>query len=200
MNKNLELVFAKTERIPAYFRKEEVSKLHAEFVYSKRSLYYDVGIYASYDIKIGEDDWGGLDRIVVYDGDIIGRVHASIHRSHNICDQLSIVKYKNNRLSSLLFLYHVLLLIDELIDIGITKVVIDVIDGNPAKRLYDRYLRAVGNESILKYVGVQLKQVRLKDGNTYNKHLYDLMLVDELRDSNEELRRHIQDLIAKITG
>lgn len=130
--------------------------------------YWTFGVY-NQPIEISDSDWSEIAKVSIAGDKVVGLMRASTDRSSNFIDSLSIIAFQTKPTPS--FLKDVLEFIKYLlITRGFRKICFTVIVGNPAERIYDRFIAKYNG----RIVGTYEDHVRLIDGKLYGNKLYEI--------------------------
>lgn len=161
----------------AFLYQEQLQRLFPKTIYNEKYKYYHCYWYVEYAEEIKKDSWETMQFVSVDSKDnVIGYIEAKIDRKINAITSLRIINFSTE---SIVFSRDVKHFFDDLLNkYRFRKVTWAVVVGNPAEKIYDRYIKRYGG----RIVGIHKDDVRLWDGKYYDFKFYEVM--------NPEIDRH----------
>lgn len=136
-----------------------------QYKYLNVSSYWD-----NFMSEIPDSDWNSIIRLSVAEDKVLGYFKALIARDTNDVSSLTIVNF-NLKTISFTFIKDLETFIKYLLEYKkFRKIAFSVVVGNPAERLYDKFIEKYNG----RVVGVRKNDVKLVDGKYYDLKLYEL--------------------------
>lgn len=155
--------------------KDKLLKEYQNIIYDDHFKYYNCSSYWEIP-KIDESTWNNIQLVSVDKNDnVIGYLTANIDRECNYINGLGIASFNGLNITFSKDLYQ--FLIDLFLKYGFNKISFKVVLGNPAEKMYDKYIKKYGG----RIIRVRLRHNRLQDGNFYDEKLYEIFKDDFLR-------------------
>lgn len=169
---------------PAINYVDQLTKLRSIiFDNEDKYKYYINNDYINYKTLTVEDsDWNYIQRVSVNEKDEVqGYLSATLNPPFSITNLGFINFYLNSKKLQMSFVRDMLSFIDYLFTYrNLQKIEWCVIIGNPAERLYDKFIKKFNG----RVVGTFTKSKRLFDGNVYDVKWYELMRDDYIKAKN----------------
>ena len=160
----------------AYTYRDELQEKYSEIIFKDKYKYYNCCNWWGYEVKLPEDSYNSLDFVSVDKNDeVIGYLRACIDRSSNFVDSLAVINFYDINITFSKDFYK--FLIDLFTKFNFRKVSFTVVIGNPAEKLYNKYIEKYGG----RIVGIEKEDVKLQDGEYYDKKLYEIFREDFLK-------------------
>lgn len=132
--------------------------------------------YYNFNLTINNSDWTDIQKVSIFDNKLYGYLAATIDRQCSIVTGLSVYYLYSNTLS-VGFIRDLIKFIDDLFMIeNASKIKFYVIVGNPAERMYDKFISTHGG----RIVGYYKNDAIIKGHGLCNKKLYEIMREDYL--------------------
>jgi len=129
------------------------------------STYWDNQIF-----EIPDSDWNSFVRISVGDDKVLGYFKANIVRDTYDVSSMVIVNFNLKKIS-FTFIRDLEAFVNYLLEYKkFRKIAFSVVVGNPAERLYDKFIEKYNG----RIVGVRKNDVKLVDGKYYDLKLYEV--------------------------
>lgn len=160
---------------------EELKKKFRSTWFSEKYRYWACSNYYE-DFQLAESSWNShqfvsLDSL----GEVIGYIGYEIVREDERVCGLNIINFSDNKVTFGIDVGNALLDIFE--KFHFRKLDFTVVIGNPIESTYDRMIEKYHG----RIVGVQEKQVRLIDGQFYDKKLYEILAEDYFKGRENKL-------------
>lgn len=159
----------------AHFYKEELIKLSQNLLDDNRYKFFNAYSYVNFDVfnMDDKDEWARIKRVSVVDNEIRGYFRANIDRECNNIDSLAVCNFCLDK-NKYLFAKDFSSFIELLFNMNFNKIEFNVIVGNPAERIYDRFIEKHNG----RVVGTFRQNVKLNDGRLYDQKFYELFKTD----------------------
>lgn len=153
----------------AYLHEGELNRIYAREITTEKYKYLNSTWYNDYSIEIKEDSWEKLQFVSIDEYNrVLGYFEARIDRAANYVDGLTVVSFYD---ASYIFSKDCLQFINDLFDkYGFNKINFSVFIGNPAEKIYDKYIEKYGG----RVVGIFRNNARLSDGKLYDEKYYEI--------------------------
>jgi len=153
----------------AYPYKEKLQQKYNEIIFQDKYMFYNCENYWDYEFKLSESSWNSIEMVSVDSKDnIIGFFRASISRSSDKVSSLGVVNFHdaNPVFAKDLkqFIYGLLF------KFNFRKIEWTVVIGNPAEKIYDRFISKYGGN----ITGTTKETVKLQDGEYYDMKGYEV--------------------------
>lgn len=160
----------------AYPYKDQLKVKFMETMFNEKYKYYHSSNFCDYELKLSDSSWTNLDFISVDKHDnILGFLGATIHRGDDMITSLQAINfYDLNYAFSKDFHQFITDLFDKF---KFRKMVFNVVIGNPAEKMYDKYIKKYNG----RVVGIKIKEVKLYDGDFYDQKIYEIFRDDYLK-------------------
>lgn len=154
-------------------------KLEEEFlktIYNDKYKYYHCSSWFNYQLKLSEDSWNEIEMVSVDTNDnVLGFLAATIRRDSDKVTSLRAINFYDLNYTFAKDFHEFLVRLFELLNMR--KIEFTVVIGNPAEKMYDKYIEKYGG----KITGYYRETVKLYDGNFYDMKSYELFREDYLR-------------------
>lgn len=161
---------------PALLYKEKLNKTYGEIIFKDKYKYYNYDSYWNYTLQLSENSWNEIEMVSIDRNDnVIGFLRAGILRDSNKISSLGIVNFYNKNVIFAKDLYQ--FLNDLLVKFNFRKIEFLVVIGNPAEKMYDKYIKKYNGN----IVGIKKESAKLQDGKYYDVKLYEIFREDYLR-------------------
>lgn len=155
--------------------KEELQKKFRSTWFSEKYKFWNCSNYYE-DRQLAESTWSNHQFVSLdNNGAVIGYIGYWIDRENDLVEGLNIINFTENRVTFGIDIGNALRDIFE--KFHFRKLNFAVVVGNPIESTYDRMIEKYHG----RIVGVQEKQVRLIDGQFYDKKLYEVLAEDYLK-------------------
>lgn len=152
---------------PAIKYKDQLEKLQYDIWFVDKYKYWNCSTYYN-TLEIAPDTWNKHQFVSVKDGIVLGYISYSISRADNNVHSLSVINFSNNKIIFGRDLRQALTDIFE--KYKFEKINFTVVVGNPIEKTYDKMIKKYGG----RIVGTYKKDVKLIDGEYYDRKLYEL--------------------------
>ena len=157
---------------PAILYKDRLKEKFAKEITKPKNKYANFGDYYSYELEIDTNEWDRLQRVSVNSkGDIVGYLKAEIDRNSLNISGMHIINFDQK---NIIFSKDLKRFFDLIFERGINKINFGVIVGNPAEKMYDKFISKYNG----RIVGIKTKEIKLIDGELYDLKLYEIMRED----------------------
>ena len=148
----------------------ELIKRYRDVLLSDRLFWFHERPYIKYDLEIMNDSWNHLQFVSIdQNGKVSGFLSGQLDRINNQVNNLLLLNFEK---PSMQFTIDCLRFVDQLKNMGFVKIMFSVVVGNPAEKIYDAILEKLGGS----HVGTFRKDVKLPDGNYYDRKFYEILL------------------------
>ncbi len=155
---------------PAYFYKDALLKQYKDIVFEDKYKYWNCDSWWQYEINIENNSWNKLQFVSVDKNDnIIGYLCASIDRDIHSVTSLGVLNFYDINVTFSRDLHK--FLYNLLYEYKYRKLNFSVVIGNPAEKMYDKYVKKYNG----RIVGVQKDHVKLQDNQFHDLKLYEIM-------------------------
>jgi hypothetical protein len=153
----------------AKIHESQLQSLFSRIVFDDKFKFYNASNYYDYNISLDNDSWNSLQFASVdKDGNVLGYLSAKISRASEYVSSLQVINfYELNYTFSKDFHQFIT---DLFIKFKFRKINFSVIIGNPAEKMYDKYIEKYNG----RVVGIYKEDVRLFDGKYYDFKVYEI--------------------------
>jgi hypothetical protein len=147
----------------------ELEQLFNTKVFDDKYKFYNASNYYNFNLELSNDTWNYIDYVSVdKDDKIRGFLSAKIDRCNEYVSSLRVINFYDmnytfskdfHQFLNELFTKH-----------NFRKVVFGVVVGNPAEKMYDKYISKYGG----RIVGTYKEDIRLYDGKYYDYKVYEI--------------------------
>lgn len=153
---------------PAIKYREQLEKLQYNIWFNDKYKYWNCDTY--YDsMQIDTNTWNKHQFVSVLNDEVIGYIAYNVSRSDNSVCSLSIINFSDNTVIFGADLSRALKDIFE--KYKFRKLNFTVVVGNPIEKSYDKMIKKYGG----RIIGVYKDDVKLIDGEYYDKKLYEIL-------------------------
>lgn len=153
---------------PAIKYKNQLESLQYNIWFNDKYKYWSYHSYC-HSIPIAENTWDTHQFVSVYNGVVIGYISYEISREKNSAYDLNIINFSDNKVVFGKDLGQALKDIFE--RYKFRKLNFSVLIGNPIEKSYDKMINQYGG----RIVGTCKEEVKLIDGEYYDKKLYEIL-------------------------
>ena len=153
---------------PAIKYKNKLEQLQYNIWFNEKYKYWNCDTYYN-SMQIDTDTWNRHQFVSVFNDEILGYIAYNISRSDNNVSSLSIINFSDNKTVFGVDLCHALKDIFE--RYKFRKLNFSVVIGNPIEKSYDKMINKYGG----KIVGIYREDVKLIDGQYYDRKLYEIL-------------------------
>ena len=154
---------------PAYTYKEKLQQKYNETIFQDKYKFWNCDSYWEHEFKLSSDSWTSIEMVSVdTKGNVIGFFRAAISRSADKVSSLGIANFYDANPVFAKDLKRFIL--DLLFKFNLRKIEWSVVIGNPAEKIYDRFISKYGGN----ITGIHRETVRLQDGKYYDMKGYEL--------------------------
>lgn len=153
---------------PAIKYKDQLEKLQYNTWFDDKYKYWNCAAYYE-SMQIDADTWSKHQFVSVLNGEVIGYIAYNILRSDNSASNLNIINFSDNKTVFGIDLGSALKDIFE--RYKFRKLTFSVVVGNPIEKSYDKMIDKYGG----RIVGVYKEDVKLIDGQYYDRKLYEIL-------------------------
>ncbi len=160
----------------AWGYQDKLNQLTPELAYEEKYKYLSYGVYSDYNLEIDKNGWSLLQFVSVdREDNIIGYFEAAIARAEHIVTSLWVFNFYD---VNLIFSKDFKQFFDDLFTkYNFRKVNFSVIIGNPAEKMYDKYIKKYNG----RIVGIRKEDTKLFDNNYYDVKLYEIFRKDYMK-------------------
>jgi hypothetical protein len=160
----------------AYTYQDKLNQVYNSIIFQDKYKYYNYDNYWGYTKEVSKDSWNDLEFVSVDKNDnVIGYLRAGISRSADKISTLGIMNFYDINVTFSKDLYQFL---NELfIKFNFRKIEFTVVIGNPAEKMYDKYIEKYGG----RIVGTRRQSTRLQDNKYYDVKEYEIFREDYLK-------------------
>ena len=156
---------------PAIKYKDQLQSLQYDIWFDDKYKYWNNSIYYS-GINVDPDTWNRHQFVSVYNNEVIGYISYDISRSDDVVHSLSIMNFSNNKIT---FGRDVMQALKDIFEkYKFRKLSFSVVVGNPIEKTYDKMIKKYGG----RIVGIQKEDVKLIDGEYYDRKSYEILAKD----------------------
>lgn len=156
---------------PAIKYRDQLEKLQYDIWFDDKYKYWNCDTYYQ-SMQIDDNTWNKHQFVSVCDGMVIGYISYNISRAENYAYCLSIINFSDNKIAFGIDLGQALRDIFE--RYKFRKLNFSVVIGNPIEKSYDKMIEKYGG----RIVGIYKEDVKLIDGEYYDKKLYEIFASD----------------------
>lgn len=132
----------------------------------KYKYYFNAPFF--HTIEIIEDSCEEHQFVSYHYGDVIGYISYSVDRAANVAFDMNIINFSDNKA---IFGIDVMQAIDDIFcKYNFDKLEFSVFIGNPAEKMYDKFIKMTGG----RIVGTYKKHQQLMDGKVYDLKMYEV--------------------------
>lgn len=144
-----------------------------DICFVEKYKYYHASNYVSYDIQLDNDSWNKIEMVSVdKNNEILGFFVATINRTAHTISNISAINFGEKNLT---FSRDFRQFIENLFVVHkFRKIVFEVLVGNPAENMYDKYCERYGG----RIIGTLKEEVLLYDGTYCDLKKYEIMKTD----------------------
>ena len=160
----------------AHTYQDKLNKAYSSIIFQDKYKYYNCDNYWSYTKEVSKDSWNNLEFVSVDKNDnVIGYLGAGISRSTEKVASLGIMNFYDINITFSKDLYQ--FLHDLFMKFNFRKIEFIVVIGNPAEKMYDKYIEKYGG----RIVGVSRESTKLQDNKYYDIKEYEIFRDDYLK-------------------
>lgn len=168
----------------AYPYKEQLNQKYIETTVDEKYKYYHADTYADFNIELVDSTWTKLQMVSVNkDDEVTGFFSASIDRGDERISSLLVMNFGDINFTFSQDFYR--FLHDLFLKFNFRKMCFAVVVGNPAEKMYDRYIERYNG----RVVGTRKKEVRLFDREYYDLKIYEIFRDDFLAAKEKEHKK-----------
>lgn len=156
---------------PAIKYREQLENLWYDIWFEEKYKYWNCGAFYE-AFKIDEDTWNRHQFVSTSNDEVIGLIQYNIDRQSNSVSSLEIINFTDNIVVFGRDLKQALTDIFE--KYKFRKINFSVVIGNPIEKSYNKMIEKHGG----RIVGVYKDDVKLMDGNYYDRKLYEIFADD----------------------
>jgi RimJ/RimL family protein N-acetyltransferase len=152
---------------------KEIQTLFIKIAFDEKFKFYNATNYYTYGTELAQDSWSQLEFVSVdKDDNVIGFLRAKIDRCNDMISSLGVINFYDlnytfskdfHQFLTELFTKH-----------NFRKVEFSVVIGNPAEKMYDKYITKYGG----RVVGTFKEETKLYDGKYYDHKVYEIFKCD----------------------
>ena len=157
--------------VPAVKYKDQIENLQYDIWFNDKYKYWNADVYYA-RIDIDETTWDRHQFVSVHNDNVIGFISYDISRSDNTVHNLNIINFSDNKTIFGLDVRRAIIDIFE--KFKFRKLLFHCIVGNPIESTYDKLVDKYGG----RIVGIYKKDVKLIDGEYYDKKQYEILAED----------------------
>ncbi|HEX2986087.1 MAG TPA: GNAT family protein [Caproiciproducens sp.] len=151
----------------------ELQMSFADAFMNPKNLFYFGGGYSD-KYKASETTWNKHEFVSIKDGKVLGYLSYNINQRTNSADGMCAINFGAKNLT---FSNDFMQFLKDIFDrFKFRKLSFGVYIGNPAEKMYDRYIKKFGG----RIVGISKGSDRLTDGNYYDYKMYEIFRDDYL--------------------
>lgn len=149
--------------------KDKLQQRYNEIIYQDKYKFWCCDVYWEHEFKLSPDSWTSIEMVSVDSrGNVGGFFRAVISRS---ADKVSGLGVANFHEANPIFAKDLkAFFLDILFKFNFRKIEWTVVIGNPAEKIYDRFINKYGG----RITGINRETVRLQDGKYYDMKSYEL--------------------------
>ena len=143
----------------AFSYKEKLQQKYNEIIFHDKYMFYNCDNYWDYEFKLSENSWNSIEMVSVDSKDnVTGFFRATISRSSDKIASLGVVNFHD---ANMVFAKDLKQFIQGLLlKFNFRKIEWTVVIGNPAEKIYDRFISKYGGN----ITGTTKEAVKLQDG------------------------------------
>lgn len=148
---------------------QQLQDKYLETILNDKYKYYHASNLQNYTLELDNDTWNKIDFVSVNDeGEVLGYLFARFDRTADLVSGLGAMNFGeiNYQFSKDFHKF----ITDLLMVHNFRKINFSVVVGNPAERMYDKYITKYGG----RIVGTFKEDVRLYDGKYYDHKYYEI--------------------------
>lgn len=146
--------------------------MFADIAFDEKYKFYNANSYYDYNTNLADSSWNQLDFVSMKNNEIIGFLSAKIDRGNDSVSSLRIINFYEMNLTFSKDFHQ--FLTDLFTKFNFRKICFSVVIGNPAEKMYDKYIREYSG----RIVGTYKEEVKLYDGKYYDFKVYELFKND----------------------
>lgn len=152
----------------AYHNREELKSKFIDIAFNEKYKYWDSSTYIDYEPEVAKSSYEKIQYVSKQNGKIIGYLSASVNVVCGYISNLSVVNFydKNIEFSKDFYKF----LTDLFIKFKFYKVGFLVVIGNPAERMYDRFIKKYDG----RVIGTFVKDTKLWTGEYCDTKCYEI--------------------------
>lgn len=148
--------------------KEQLKYKFYNIWFQEKYKYYNSSCYYS-DFELDDETWNNHQFVSLKNNNILGYISYDINRQTNNAYCLGIINFEEK--PSITFSVDLRTVLTDIFEkFKFNKLSFYVVVGNPIEKSYDKLVKKYGG----RIVGIEKKEVRLIDGNLYDKKLYEI--------------------------
>jgi hypothetical protein len=147
----------------------QLQPLFLKTAFDHKFKFYNASNYYEYKFELSDDSWSKLEFVSVDKNDnVIGFLSAKIDRTNEAISSLKVINFYDLNYTFSKDFHH--FLTELFIKYNFRKISFSVVVGNPAEKMYDKYIDKYGGN----IVGICKDDIRLFDGKYYDFKLYEI--------------------------
>ena len=170
---------------PAIKYKGQLEELSHDIWFNDRYKFWNNDVFYS-QMSVDADSWNSHQFVSVKDGVVLGYISYNVTRAENSAHSLSVINFSNNKV---IFGRDLMRALNDIfVNYKFRKLSFNVIVGNPIEKAYDRLIKKYGG----RIVGILKKDVKLIDGEIYDRKIYEIFAEDYLNTIKSSITvRHV---------
>jgi hypothetical protein len=147
----------------------QLQTLFNNIVFEDKYKFYNASNYYNYNLEFANDSWNHIDLVSIDKNDNIrGFLSAKVDRCNESVSSLRVINFCGLNYTFSKDFHQFL---QELFTkYNFRKITFSVVVGNPAEKMYDKYINRYGG----RIVGTYKDDIRLYDGNYYDFKVYEI--------------------------
>lgn len=159
----------------AYTYQDKLNQAYNSIIFQNKYKYYNCDNFWYYTKEASKDSWNNIEFVSVDKNDnVIGYLGAGILRSADKVSNLAIMNFYDINATFSRDLYQ--FLNDLFTKFNFRKIEFFVVIGNPAEKMYDKYIKKYGG----RITGIKRESTKLQDNKYYDIKEYEIFREDYL--------------------
>lgn len=156
--------------------KNELEVLFSNIAFQDKFKYANYNNYYTYNVEFANDSWLNLEFVSVdKNNKVIGFLSGKLDRNNNAVSSLRVINFYDLNYTFSKDFHQ--FLHDLFVKFDFNKINFTVIVGNPAEKMYDKYIKKYNG----RIVGTYKDDVKLFDGKYYDLKAYEILKKDYLK-------------------
>jgi len=150
--------------------KDQLAEKFIEFITSEKSYWWNVGNFIEFENILCENTWDKLQMISVSNDEVVGYIECGLDRCSNNAYHFSMINF-TGKINPVFSKDMISFINKVLIELNFRKIRFSVVVGNPAEKIYDKFISRYGG----RVVGFFKEDAILIDGVSHDVKHYEIM-------------------------